>query len=471
LPDAVIRLAKETKQFVAGRTGRQARSMKTIAPDPLLIEGFVTNAWRNKMKKPAIHLKMLARLIHGGTASGMCAVLLTAAALQPAQAHDPQNRNDKDNVVYVESNIATAQGNSILAYRRDQSGRLTPLPGSPFATRGAGIVDPSLALGPFDSDQQIITNPERTLLFAVNPGSNTIAVFRIADDGGLTHVTGSPFPSGGVMPVSIGLSRDTLVVVNKAMDPNQTGQTPNYVSFRVSPDGRLEPTPLSTKNAAVGSSPSQALVSSGKSFVFGADFLGGLMQSFVINPDGTLDQNPPQQLPANIFNGSTAKRLPLGLAAHPGRPVVYVGLVTINKIGVYQYDTAGVLSFVTSVPDSGMGPCWVRVNNDGTRLYSSNTGDNSISVFDIANPLKPVEIQHLRLKGTGSSFEIELDPENIYLYAVTQRAAATTPLGQGNNLHVLRVGVNGRLTENEGSPLALPVPSGTRPQGLATFSD
>jgi 6-phosphogluconolactonase (cycloisomerase 2 family) len=111
------------------------------------------------------------------------------------------------------------------------------------------------------------------------------------------------------------------------------------------------------------------------------------------------------------------------------------------------------------------------VNNDGTRLYSSNTGDNSISVFDIANPLKPVEIQHLRLKGTGSSFEIELDPENNYLYAVTQRAAATTPLGQGNNLHVLRVGVNGRLTENEGSPLALPVPSGTRPQGLATFSD
>jgi 6-phosphogluconolactonase (cycloisomerase 2 family) len=255
------------------------------------------------------------------------------------------------------------------------------------------------------------------------------------------------------------------------MDPAQKGNTPSYVSLRVSPDGQVEPTPLSVTNAAVGSSPSQALVSAGKSFVFGADFLGGLMQSFVIKPDGTLSQNPPQQLPASIFTGSTAAHLPLGLAAHPSRPIVYVGLVTVSKIGVYQYDAAGVLSFVTSVPDGGKGPCWGRVNNDGTRLYSSNTGDNSISVFDISNPLKPVEIQHLRLKGTGSGFEIELDPANHYLYGVSQRAAATTPLGQGNNLHVLRVGTDGRLVENAGSPVALPVPSGTRPQGVATFSN
>jgi 6-phosphogluconolactonase (cycloisomerase 2 family) len=255
------------------------------------------------------------------------------------------------------------------------------------------------------------------------------------------------------------------------MDPNQSGNTPNYVSFRVSPDGQLERTALSTTNVAVGASPSQALVSAGKSFVFGADFLGGLLQSFVIKPDGTLDQNPPQQLPASLFTGTTVPHNPLGLAAHPSRPIVYVGLVTINKLGVYKYDAAGVLSFVNAVPDSGIAICWTRVNNDATRLYSANTGDNSISVFDISNPVKPVEIQHLRLRGVGSIFEIELDPANRYLYGVTQRSAASTPLGQGNNLHVLRVVPDGRLVENEGSPLALPVPAGTRPQGVATFSN
>jgi DNA-binding beta-propeller fold protein YncE len=118
-----------------------------------------------------------------------------------------------------------------------------------------------------------------------------------------------------------------------------------------------------------------------------------------------------------------------------------------------------------------MAICWTRVNNDGTRLYAANTGDNSISVFDVTNPVRPVQIQHLRLRGTGSIFEIELDPANRYLYGVTQRSSAATPPGQGNNLHVLRVGPDGRLTENDGSPLALPVPAGTRPQGVATFSN
>jgi 6-phosphogluconolactonase (cycloisomerase 2 family) len=419
-------------------------------------------------------LKTLVSLIGGVTAAAGCAVLLGLGAVRPAQADAPGNplakASSAANVVYVESNIATPQGNTILAYRRDSAGRLTPLPGSPFATRGTGVIDPSLALGPFDSDQQIITNAEHTLLFAVNPGSNTIAVFRIGADGSLTHVQGSPFPSGGTMPVSVGLSRDTLVVVNKAMDPNQTGHTPNFVSLRVHPDGRLEQAPLSTTNVATGASPSQALISSGKSFVFSADFLAGLLQSFHIRPDGALDQNPPQQLPASLFAGTSVPHLPLGLAAHPSRPIVYVGLVTLNKLAVYKYDDAGVLSFVTSVPSSGMAICWNRVNNDGTRLYAANTGDNSISVFDITNPVKPVEIQHLRLRGAGSLFEIELDPANRYLYGVTQRSGPATPLGQGNNLHVLRVAVDGRLTENDGSPLALPVPGGTRPQGVATFS-
>jgi 6-phosphogluconolactonase (cycloisomerase 2 family) len=211
------------------------------------------------------------------------------------------------------------------------------------------------------------------------------------------------------------------------------------------------------------------LISAGKTAVFGADFLGGLLQSFAIQPDGTLNQNRPQRLPDSIFAGSAAPHRPLGLASHPGRPIVYVGLVTVNRIAVYQYDSAGVLSFVTSVPDSGAAPCWVRGNADGTRLYSSNTGDNSLSVFDISDPLKPVQIQKLSLRGEGSVFQIELDPRNDYLYAVSQRAAATTPLGRGNNLHVIRVQNDGRLHEENSSPVALPVPAGTRPQGLATF--
>src|SRR5205085_6618926 len=128
--------------------------------------------------------------------------LLIPAAL----ASDDRDASDDppSGVVYVESNIGTPGGNSILAFRRDSQGNLTPLPGSPFPTGGTGVFDTSLQLGPFDSDQNIIANPEHSLLFAVNAGSNTIAVYRILSDGTLRPVDGSPFPSGGVNPVSVG---------------------------------------------------------------------------------------------------------------------------------------------------------------------------------------------------------------------------------------------------------------------------
>ena len=397
---------------------------------------------------------------------------LSAAAAPYAHADDDDGwrRDGRQAIVYTESNVATPGGNSILAYTRDRSGRLVPLPGSPFATRGTGVFDPSLGLGPFDSDQIIITNPEHTLLFAVNPGSNTIAVFRIGVDGSLAHVAGSPFPSGGINPSSVGLAKDTLVVANKALDPAQpNGKTPNYASFKVSPEGQLSPIATSIVSVAPGSAPSQSLIPPNARFAFGSDFLGGTLRSFVVQDDGSLAQNPPQAVADAAFVGSSAPHLALGLAAHPNRPVVYAGLVTINKVAVYQYDAYGVLSYVRAVGDSGGGVCWIRVSTDGTRMYTSNTGDNSISVYDTTDALQPVQLQHLVMKGVGGGYQLELDPTGRTLFAISQRAAATTPLGQGNNLHVFNVMRDGRIAETDASPLALPVPANIRPQGLATF--
>ena len=134
-------------------------------------------------------------------------------------------------VVYVESNTPT---NRILAFRRDDRGYLTPLSGSPFGTGGSGVhpIDPAV-LGPFDSDQNLIVNPDRTRLFAVNSGSDTVAVFDIRPDESLVAVEGSPFPSGGVNPVSLGLAGNILVVVNKDYDLGRPGfnpaaRKPNY---------------------------------------------------------------------------------------------------------------------------------------------------------------------------------------------------------------------------------------------------
>ncbi|PYX87247.1 MAG: hypothetical protein DMG68_12435 [Acidobacteria bacterium] len=358
--------------------------------------------------------------------------------------------------VYVESN--RADHNSILAYR-NTGGTLSFL--GEFPTEGKGVFDLSLKLGPFDSDQNVLTNAEGTVLYAVNSGSDTIAAFRIAANGSLSPLAGSPFSSGGTGPVSVGIARDTIAVVNKAMDPSRPAlNQPSYTSFSLTPEGAFENGPLSTQLAPVGSSPSQADVSSGKRLVFDAQFLGGHLQSFLLGHDGSLI---PEQ-----FKGvdTSAGPQPLGLWTHPARPILYAGLTSSNKVAVYTFDSTGHLTFIRSVPNSGKAICWIRSNATGTRLYTVNTGDSSISVYDSTSPLQPVEIEHLKLSGLGNPFQITVDPRGTFLYVVTQRASASTPLGEGNTLHLLKVDkTNGKIAE--AGFVKLPVPPGTRPQGVA----
>ena len=196
----------------------------------------------------------------GGLMCLGCAALVAVVAIavtpRPAAAQRPQVQK-AHNIVYVESN--DPNGNAIFAFSRAGDGSLTALPGSPFPAGGLGIT-PTFALGPFDSDQEVIVNPQGTMLFAVNGGSDTIAVFWINNDGSLTPVKGSPFPSGGSNPVSVGLTGDILCVVNQDQDPDHPGQSlPNYTTLRVSPKGQLTPIPRAAFSLDLGSSPAQAL--------------------------------------------------------------------------------------------------------------------------------------------------------------------------------------------------------------------
>src|ERR1700723_3679926 len=197
--------------------------------------------------------------------------LATLAAIQsPASSAAPAD------VIYLESN--STAGNSTYGFNFTSS----PILLSTTPAGGIGVYDPSFALGPFDSDQNLIEDASGTMLFAVNSGSNSVAVFQIEPDGSLVAVNGSPFPSGGSDPVSLGLKDGVLAVVNKDQDPAQNANLvqPNYTTFRVWPNGRLTAVEHSTVSVAYGSSPSQALIASQGSFVFGADFFGGLLQSF-----------------------------------------------------------------------------------------------------------------------------------------------------------------------------------------------
>ena len=111
--------------------------------------------------------------------------------------------------------------------------------------------------------------------------------------------------------------------------------------------------------------------------------------------------------------------------------------------------------------DSGAAPCWAVVNHAGTRFYATNTGDNSISVYDLTDPLNPVEIQHFVMAHTtGAPFSTVIDSSDQFLYVSSELASASATAA-ANSFHTLKVNSDGTLTEPF-PPTVLPI-GGTTP--------
>ncbi len=388
--------------------------------------------------------------------------------------------------VFVETNEGGVPGrNAILAYRRDARGLLTEVRGSPFSARGTGThptSDLSLStLGPLDSDQCMILDERRSRLFAVNSGSDTIAVFNVGSNGRLAHVPGSPFPSGGINPSSVGLSRaGVLVVANKDYDLGRPGFNPatrqgSYTSFRVNGRGQLVQVPNSTLPAGpvggVGpmhAVPSQALISRDGRTFYDANFFGLQVRSFNILPDGRILPAAAMMLPPPAGTSKLKLPVPLGLQVHPTQPILYVGFVLDKAFGVYVLGENGVMVFVKAVSISGSGPCWLLTNDAGTRLYTCNNFDNTVSVFDITSPFDPVLLQQVRLPqglNAASPFQLAFDRQNRFLHVVTQAATSKQDPELANGVVVLSVDGNGMLRVVDFVPI--PSSNGSRPQGIA----
>lgn len=438
------------------------------------------------------------------TIAGLVALVMMASQGIHISSAATDAKPNLEGVVYVVSNDPVPNGNAILGYRRDHEGNLTPLPGSPFLTGGMGYATKEKELGlphfgPFDLDQNIIVNSERSRLFATNGGSDTIAVFNIQPDGRLVPVRGSPFPSGGKNPVSLGLAGNNLYVVNKNEDParDMTKTRPNYAGFRVNGNGMLKPIPNSTFELPTANrSPTQALIVQNK-FLYDGDFgnfplssrvamwgddlkkdTPSMIRSFKINSDGTLKQYPPSPAPPGAFeNGldvdddGKPDALMFGLQVHPKEPLVYVSMVTGARMAVYSYDDEGRLTFLRVAPNKGQLICWILINKAGTRAYTTNNGDDTVSVYDLTDPTTPVEIQTAQLKGHGHPYQMALDSSERFLHIVKHRTFPDTPIGDGSVLNVLKVMSDGTLEEVGSSPETLPVRDDllARPQGVVAL--
>ncbi len=421
-------------------------------------------------------LSAFRRECAGILATGSVAALVVAGATLAAPVSGAEHGSatkapSASGTVYIESNSAAPDSNEILAFHY-RNGVLSGLGVRRYPTRGSGSHDLSNS-GVLDADQELITNRQRTLLFAVNSSSDTIAVFHIHADGGLVPVAGSPFLSNGAAPSSLGLSGPTLIVANKAEDGvrDLSRVRPNYTSFHVRPNGSLS-SPISSIAVPPGSSPLQAYVTpDGKVLISSEET--GVFRAFRIGSDGRLTQGrgSPLRLPRAAFPGGqrVPNVWPAGLASHPRLKILYAQLANLSETIVYRWDDQARLTFVRALPNPhSFLPCWTHVNAGGTRMYSGNAGSDNLTVFDIAHdPTNPREIQSVVLNAPGNPWNFQIDPTGRVIFLLDMRAVRQIPPGRGNQLHALRIGADGRLTEERSSPVKIPVRIGTNPIGLA----
>jgi 6-phosphogluconolactonase (cycloisomerase 2 family) len=385
--------------------------------------------------------------------------------------------------VFTESNNPIAGENAVLAFRQNENGTLTQI--GTFATHGTGQLNIPKALGPDDSSQEVVATPDGQFLFAVNQGSNSVSSFLIRRDGRLDFI--GVFDSGGVQPDSVGIAGDRLYVSNRGdITSTHPGTVaPNITGFTIGQGGALFAVPNSTVTFPVGTSPSQNLISRDGRFLF-ADLFGvpgtsapqdNTFAPFQVKADGTLALAPGGNVGADV-----KPPVLLGAAVNPHLNIIYAGLTGANEVGVFTYDETGRTSFVTAVPDKGgAAACWCEVSADGRFLYIANTGTDSVGVFSLADPLRPVQIQEFTLGGPlappgapagqrqTADFQIALDPSGRTLYVINQSTSATGTFPQGNQLHILAVARDGTVSEPNGPILFSQndVPTIAHPQGVA----
>jgi DNA-binding beta-propeller fold protein YncE len=378
--------------------------------------------------------------------------------------------------VYVEGNQRAPGENAVLVFRYCNGTFPSTLVGR-YATGGSGSADLNDS-GVLDADQQLAVNASGTLLFAVNQGSDSIAAFHIGGGGLLTPVSGSPFPSGGTAPASVGVSGNILVVANKAVDGLRDLATvaPSYVTFSIESDGSLHPTG-STFPLPLRSSPTQAFVAPGGRLVFATEE-SGVFRALTLSVTGdlALAKGSPLPLADSLFTDGIRPQpvWPAGLSASPTGSILYTGIPNNNSIAALDVAADGQLTLIGGERDPRASlPCWSVASADGRRVYFANAGSDNISVWDTETDSRhPHLLQTFLLPGGGNPWGVRIDSTGQLLFAITPRQVHQVPEAQGQLVHALPIAADGTLGEElDGSPVTLPVAPDTNPFGLAVVSD
>jgi DNA-binding beta-propeller fold protein YncE len=344
--------------------------------------------------------------------------------------------------VYVNDN--TAPLNTIAAFDRHADGTLTPEPGSPFPTGGAGT---GAGIG---SQGALQLAGDGRYLLAVDAGSNQISVLRIARDGSLRATPHGTVGSGGAQPVSIAVHGRLVYVANAgASDSDFTG-------FVLGWGGGLRTLPGSTVPVASGAQPGDVLFNATGTNLVGTLVGTSQIDSFRVGWNGRLTAAPGSPFRAQGPG-------PFGSEFRPTDPSqLFVsnahGGTGAGTVSAFHVAPSGQLLSIGASPfaDHQTAPCWVEISHDGQYLFAVNTAVATISSYRIARDGSLTLLGSTAMKNaTGlGPVDARLSPSGATLWVVD---------GGGKSVSAFAVN-GGNLTELRSSPT--PLPAGAAPFGI-----
>jgi 6-phosphogluconolactonase len=310
------------------------------------------------------------------------------------------------------------------------------------------------------SSNWIAVHPTRSVLYvAGGEQGGFVRTFHIDDASGALGQTGEiateavPRGSGGLSYIGLNAGADTMLVADFA--------TGSAVTVPVGRGGRLGAVASSVQDTGSGPSPRQAgphphhvVIDPSRRFALVADF--GSDRVFIYAYDRA-SHRLFSAVPNSPGSYATAPGSgPRRLVFHPGGRTVYLLNELTADIQVLRWDArAGVLTprqlLTTNAPGhtGTTSAAELAISRDGRHVYTSNRGDNALTVFSV-DPGTGLLTEAQRLPCGGvTPWSFSLHPEGRWLF-VANEASSTV------NLFRVDPG-SGRLTDT-GTSVAVPHP-------------
>jgi 6-phosphogluconolactonase (cycloisomerase 2 family) len=297
---------------------------------------------------------------------GGLALAATTLFAAPASAH-PTHFNQHRAAVFVQSDDPS--GNTVAAFERDASGRLTLH--ATYPTRGNGGVLAGSVVDHLASQGSLQYDRSHRLLYVVNAGSNSLTVFEVR---GADLERRQVIGSGGDFPVSIAVHRNVVYVLNARDGGSVQG-------FRLVGE-RLVRVPSWHRDLGLDAAatpefthtPGQVVFTpNGSKLIVTTKANTNALDVFFVHRSGALSSAP--------VVTTLAGAVPFAATFDPHGHLVVAEAGT-NAVATFSVRRDGTLSGIDSAPTGQAATCWI-IGADHA-VFASNAGSASLSGFHVA---------------------------------------------------------------------------------------